>query len=230
MKKNIVTFVLLFAPVVFLQAQVTTPQNATTPDIREKLVELALKNPAIRIKDSEKAKTVTELSKAGANWLNYVTASANFNEITLRLRDNGNNNQLYYPLWNVGINVPIGSLFQRGGDVKIARKNVDIAMEQQELIKRQIKALVLAKYEDYLKTQKLLEIQREALDEDQTAFDQAEAKIATASISYNEYSNASRRYKESQAQKIMLERDLSVTKLEIEEIIGVKLEDVLAQK
>jgi outer membrane protein TolC len=230
MKKNIVTFVLLFAPVVFLQAQVTTPPNKTTPDIRERLVELALNNPAVKIKDSEKTKTVTELNKAGANWLNYVTASANFNEITLRLRDNGNNNQLYYPLWNVGINVPIGSLFQRGGDVKIARKNVDIAMEQQELMRRQIKALVLAKYEDYLKTQKLLEIQREALDEDQTAFEQAEAKIATASISYNEYSNASRRFKESQAQKIMLERDLSVTKLEIEEIIGVKLEDVLAQK
>lgn len=230
MKKNIVTFVLLFAPVVFLQAQVTTPPNKTTPDIRERLVELALNNPAVKIKDSEKTKTVTELNKAGANWLNYVTASANFNEITLRLRDNGNNNQLYYPLWNVGVNVPIGSLFQRGGDVKIARKNVDIAMEQQELMRRQIKALVLAKYEDYLKTQKLLEIQREALDEDQTAFEQAEAKIATASISYNEYSNASRRFKDSQAQKIMLERDLSVTKLEIEEIIGVKLEDVLAQK
>lgn len=206
------------------------PPNKTAPDIRERLVELALKNPAVKAKDFEKDKTVSELNKAGANWLNYVTASANFNEITLRLRDNGNNNQLYYPLWNIGVNVPLGSLFQRGGDVKIARRNVDIAVEQQEIMRRQVKALVLAKYEDYLKTQKLLEIQREALDEDQTAFEQAEAKIATASISYNEYANASRRFKESQAQKIMLERDLAVVKLEIEEIIGVKLEDVLAQQ
>ncbi len=231
MKNSIIVLAFLLCSLpIFAQTQAPKPA-AGTPSIEARLIELALANPAIKVRDYERAKTVSELNKAGASWLNYVTASANLNAVTLKIVDqNALGTQLYYPLWNVGINVPLGSLVGKGADVKIARRNLDIATAQQEMARRQITAMVLAKYRDYMKNRALLELQRESTDEDQAAFEQAEAKYSSSSITYEEYNLASKRYKDGQARIITLERDIAVSKLEVEEIIGVKLEDVINAK
>lgn len=237
MKKIIIFISFLFlAPIMALQAQVKkvkAPQeSAVAPkDIKDKLVELALKNPSIKVRDYEKDKTVYELNKTGTSWLNYVTASANFNDVSLGKFKGTNDprNQLYYPLWNVGINVPLGTLFGKPNEVKIARRNVEIATAEQEVAHRQIKTMILSKYHDFLMTREMLTMQNEMVEDDYAIFSQAETKLASGSISYEEYSAASKKYNDDRTKKLSLERDLNVFKLEIEEIIGMRLEDVLAQ-
>src|SRR4051812_48011895 len=124
MKKNLIFLSLLIIAALGLKAQTKTTRpvkDATQEDIQNKLVQLAYSNPSIKVRDYEKDKTVSELHKAGANWLNYVTLSANLNEVTLKTYKSTNTtdirNQIYYPLWNVGINVPLGSLVGKGSDV-----------------------------------------------------------------------------------------------------------------
>lgn len=234
MKKNLIFSSLLIIAALGLKAQTAKPvKDATQDDIQNKLVQLAYNNPSIKVRDYEKDKTVSELHKAGANWLNYVTLSANLNEVTLKTYKSSSTtdirNQIYYPLWNVGINVPLGSLVGKGSDVKIARKNVDIATAEQEVAKRQVKAMVLSKYHDYLMTKEMLTLQNEVTEDDYTAFQTAETKLASGSISYESYTSTSQRYNDDRNKKLSLERDLSNVKLEIEEIIGVRLEDVIAQ-
>jgi outer membrane protein TolC len=237
MKKHVIFSSLLIIAALGLKAQGPTTKpvkDATQDDIKNKLVELAYNNPSIKIRDYEKDKTVSELHKAGANWLNYVTVSANLNEVTLKTYKSSSSttdirNQIYYPLWNVGINVPLGSLVGKGSDVKIARKNIAIATAEQEVAKRQIKAMVLSKYHDYLMTKEMLTLQNEVTEDDYTAFQTAETKLASGSISYESYTNTSQRYNDDRNKKLSLERDLNNVKLEIEEIIGVRLEDVIAQ-
>lgn len=232
MKKQALIILLLLAPALSLLAQ-NAPQQAPPNQqaIKDKLVALALQNPAIRIRNAERDKSVSELNKATASWANYVTGSVNLNEITLKLKniDDQNRTQLYYPLWNVGVMVPLGSLFTKGSDVKIARRNIDIATENQELAKRQITAIVLTKYQDYLTTKAQLAMQEEISDEDQAAFDQAEAKLAAGGITFEQYSNIAKKYNDGRVRKLTLERDLIVVTLEIEEIIGTKLETVLGK-
>jgi outer membrane protein TolC len=234
MKKNLIFSSLLIIAALGLKAQTTKPvKDATQDDIQNKLVQLAYSNPSIKVRDYEKDKTVAELHKSGANWLNYVTLSANLNEVTLKTYKSTNTtdirNQIYYPLWNVGINVPLGSLVGKSSDVKIARKNVAIATAEQESARRQVKAMVLSKYHDYLMTKEMLTLQNEITEDDYTAFQTAETKLASGSISYESYTTTSQRYNDDRNKKLSLERDLSNVKLEIEEIIGVRLEDVIAQ-
>lgn len=232
MKKHAFILAALLISSMSLMAQ-TPPQQAPKSQqaIKDKLVELALNNPAIRIRNHEREKFVSELKKTNSNWLNYITASVNLNEITLKLKDfdDLNRTQLYYPLWNVGVNVPLGSLFGKAHDVKIARRNVDIATEQQEVARRQITALVLTKYQDYVLTKEQLAIQTELTDEDQAAFDQAEAKFASGGVTYEQYSLISKKYNDGRVRKLSLERDLIVVQLELEEIIGQKLETVVGK-
>jgi outer membrane protein TolC len=232
MKKQISLSFLLVFTAFALNAQVkkSVPMD-TVSGIADRLVQLAYDNPAIKVRNYERDKTVAELNKAGANWLNYVTVSANLNDVTLGVYKNSNDyrSQVYYPLWNVGVNIPLGSLTGKSNDVKIARRNVDIATAEQDNAKRQIKAMVLSKYHDYLMTKQMLTLQNEMTEDDYSAFSQAETKLASGSISYEAYSAASQRYADDRNKQLSLERDLSNIKLEIEEIIGVKLDDVLAK-
>lgn len=206
-------------------------KDVSAEDIQNKLVELAYQNPDLKVKEYERKRSTYELDKAKGNWLNYVTLSANFNDVTLgRFRNSGDYRaQVYYPLWNVGVNVPLGSLTGKNADVKVARANVDIASNLEESAKRQIKAMVLSKYHDYVMTRQLLAMQNEITEDDFAAFTTAESKLAAGSISYEAYTSASQQYNNDRTKKLNLERDLGNIKLEIEELIGVKLETVIGQ-
>jgi outer membrane protein TolC len=233
MKKHLFFLLMLIATSFGLKAQTKTTKDYTQDDIKDKLVQLAYNNPSIKVRDYEKDKAVAERQKAGAMWLNYVTASANLNEVTLKTYKSNNTadirNQIYYPLWNVNITVPLGSLVGKSSDVKVARKNIQIATAEQEIAKRQVKAMVLSKYHDYLMTKEMLGLQNEVTEDDYTAFQTAETKLANGSISFESYTSASQRYNDDRNKKLSLERDLANVKLDIEEIIGVKLEEVISQ-
>lgn len=236
MKKYLFFSFLLIVTSFGLKAQVQTTKTTkdyTQDDIKDKLVQLAYNNPSIKVRDYERDKTIAERQKAGAMWLNYVTLSANLNEVTLKTYKSNNTNdirnQIYYPLWNVNITVPLGSLVGKSSDVKVARKNVQIATAEQEVAKRQVKAMVLSKYHDYLMTKEMLGLQNEVTEDDYTAFQTAENKLANGSISFESYTSASQRYNDDRNKKLSLERDLANVKLDIEEIIGVKLEEVIGQ-
>jgi len=236
MKQHISIILVFLATTLTVSAQNKTlptapSKDVSAEDIQEKLVQLAYQNPDLKVRVYEKQRAEYELNKAKGNWLNYVTASANINDVTTgRYKNSGDYRaQVYYPLWNVGINVPLGSLVGKGSDVKVARANVNIASAQEESAKRQIKAMVLSKYHDYLMDKQLLAMQTEITEDDFAAFTQAESKLAAGSISYDAYTSASQLYNNDRTKKLNLERDLANVKLEIEELIGVKLETVIAQ-
>ncbi|SFW31080.1 TolC family protein [Chitinophaga sancti] len=236
MKQHICIVLFFLATALTVSAQnktlpATPSKDVSAEDIQEKLVQLAYENPDLKVRVYEKQRAQYELNKAKGNWLNYVTLGANINDVTTGRYKNSNDYraQVYYPLWNVGINVPLGSLVSKGSDVKVARSNVKIASAQEESAKRQIKAMVLSKYHDYLMNKQLLTMQNEITEDDFAAFTQAESKLAAGSISYDAYSSASQLYNSDRTKKLNLERDLANVKLEIEELIGVKLETVIAQ-
>ena len=213
---------------------IAASSTMTQDEIKDKLVRLALNNPGYRVAQAQRDKTLYELNKAGGAWLNYVVASVNLNEVSMKTYKSSGvddyRNNLYYPLWNVGINVPLGSLIGKPNDVKIARRNVGIATENKNLLERQLKKDILSRYQDYVTKKELLRLQTEIAENDFDALTQSEAQYSTGSITYEEYSTASKRYNMELVQKINLERDLNIVKLEIEEIIGVPLDDVLSQK
>lgn len=206
-------------------------QAASQQAIMDRLVELAEKNPAARIAKFEHEKTVAELNKAGASWLNYIIVSANLNEITLHTYSSADvqKNNIYYPLWNVGLIVPLGSFWEKADNIKVARRNVDIAVAQQENVTLTLKAMVLSKYHDYLMKKELLTNQNEITEDDLAAMNAAEQKFSSGAIKYDEYSAATKSYNDQLVKKVTLETDMAKAKLELEAIIGMRLEDIFIQ-
>lgn len=233
-----ILYLALFVSPAMAQVQRTTntPATDTTKrkgpafDVKEKLVELAMKNPQLTAADAERNKAVAEMRKASSAWADYVTFSVNINEVSLKQYDVNQYGQIFFPLWNIGINIPLGSFVGKAQTVKSARSQVDFYAAKKEQVARNVRATVLIKYQDYLTKKQLLSLQSEITEDDYTAFTQAEQKFATGSITYDAYSQASKTYNNELTKRITLERDVQVAKYELEEIIGVKLDDVLAGK
>ncbi|UYQ95244.1 TolC family protein [Chitinophaga horti] len=232
MKKVSVILCLALSCSVTVLAQ--TPNTGTPPavqtDIREKLVQLALKHPTLKETDALKSKYQASIRKVNSTWLDMIVVGVNLNEVTTGQLDQNQFGNLYFPLWNVGINVPLGSFFGKPAEKKMARMDVQMAVAKRESQELTIRATVLTRYEDYLLKKELLRLQSEMTEDDLAAFTQAEQKFTTGAIDYDAYSGASKRYNAELVKKITLERDLAVAVIELEEMIGVKLEEALAQK
>lgn len=210
----------------------TPSKDVSSEDIENRLVEMALANPDMKVREYETVRSKAQLTKAKAEWLNYVMASANINDVTTGRYRNSNNDyraQVYYPLWNIGIRVPLGTLIQNGQDVKVAKANVHISDANEESARRQFRAMILSKYHTWLTTKQKLAMQAEITEDDFAAFTQAESKLAAGSISYESYTSASQQYNNDRTKKMDLEVEVSNLKYEIEALIGAKLETVISQ-
>lgn len=226
------TFTLLSLKVL-AQGQPLTASAERQKDsiIKARLVDFTLKNPRNTIAELEKRKASAELNKMSAGWLNHVILSVNLNEVTLKTykvtgADDTRRN-LYYPLWNVGINVPLGTFVTRSSDVKIARRSRDIAIEQQELTDRLLKRTILSLYEEYKTAEEKLKMQRKAEEDERLALEDADLDPPAGLDPEEAVKIATRRYNQEKVRRLDLERDSNMLKLQMEEIIGVPLGEVL---
>ncbi len=129
-------FVLVFLVLLTLatgQAQPTAPNrssstyhlngdSASSSDIREKLVQLALQNPSYEIMDHSVNIADYNVRIAKSAWLSTMFASGNINEFSINPSSAGSN-PIYYPKYNVGINIPFNIFSQNTNNLKIAREN-----------------------------------------------------------------------------------------------------------
>ena len=192
-------------------------------DLREKLVQLALQNPEFEIADRRTLIAQYQLKKAKGSWLNPIAANANFNEFSFQQNPGIN----LFPKYNVGVQIPLDIVSQKRNEVRIAKENLLIAQAEKNERYRQIRAVVLAKYEDYVMYKEMLELQNRISQDENLAYLQAQNDFEAGLIEVADYNKAYRNWSDQQARKLELQRNLNVVKIELEQMIGVKLEEAL---
>jgi outer membrane protein TolC len=201
--------------------------TAKVMDVREKLVQLAMQNPNYEVADRTVNKSLYELRKAKGSWLGSLNVSANVNEFTL---DKNNPAANFYPRYNFGVNVPLDMFTTKGNDVKIARENYLIAEANRNDKYRQIRAEVLTRYEDYLMYKERLESQVRITQDEQLIFKSKERDFEDGIINQEEYTKFSKAYEEAKLRRGEYQRNLNVSKYDLERMIGMTLEEALATK
>ncbi|GAA0560755.1 TolC family protein [Chitinophaga japonensis] len=195
---------------------------------KQKLVELALQNPDVRQYDDRKEIAKYETRIAKAQWLNHLTAAGNLNEFTIK-NSSANANTNFYPRYNFGVMLPLGHLISIPNEVKRAKASGKLAQKQQESEALVIKARVLQAYEDYAANKQLMELHLPILEDALLHYNQAEEKFRAGdnSVPLDVYKEAYRQYNAEMVQKVQLERNLRQSKLVLEGIVGMTLEDVM---
>lgn len=227
----IVTVLLIFAT---CHAQVVGPDKMTgvSAGIQEKLVGLAIQNPQLEVADHEVKIAKYNLSAAKGWWAENFSFSFNANEYSLKAigksADNTGRYYTLYPLYNMGINIPIGGIFSKPQAVKAARERVAIAENQRAIQYTAIKSAVLTAYQNYLSNRELYTVQSQLTESAYSDYLQTKQKFRNGEISVDDYNGSVDRYQNALRARISSENTFRLSQIQLEALIGVPLDNVLS--
>ena len=211
--------------------KIILPESVTEADFGEKLVQLAWQNnPANQelINKSQAAKY--EINLAKWSWLRTITASGNLNEYTInpeRAQAQNPTFTPFFPRYNFGLTLSLGTIFLTPIETRVARSTYQATEDQINQQKITLRAEVLTRYQNYLMNQKLFDIQNEVTEDEYSEFLLMEQDFKAGDVTLADYKASLKAYNAELTERITLERDLKIAQIALEEMIGVKLEDVL---
>ena len=245
MTKNPFIYSLILVPVLVLFASATgyAQKKSKNPNaidtaaimrdetmtVENKLVALALAGPQIMGSDAQNKVNEYQLKKAQQSWLNLLSVSSSYN-FSNQLNKGDNNGNVYVaPGLNLGVTIPFGIIFSKGTDVKIRRESLKQSQFNLDVAARNLKAEVLSKYLEYKNYRELILMQSKVVDDEQAALKQVENKFREGGTSIEVYNNATKIYNNEVAKKLNLQLSQDQTRLQIEALIGVSLDEVIAK-
>jgi outer membrane protein TolC len=197
-------------------------------DIREKLVQLAMQNPEFEIADRNVSIAHYQLKAAKGDWLSFIQPSINLNTSTIAPLLN-QTEQLYFPLWNIGVALPLNFYSQRKNGVKVAKERIFIAEAEKNERYRRIRMQVLSAFEDYRMYRDMLDIQNTLMLDERLDYMQAEKDFADGELDATMFKKAKLTYAEAQMKQREMQRNVETSKLILEQMIGVSIDEVLGK-
>jgi outer membrane protein TolC len=231
--KKIILFLIISVPA-FAQNvdynKIILPEYTKSPDFAEKLVQIAWKNhPNNEIMRREVTVAEQGVKSSAAQWLDIFTVRGNLNEFTL---NQTMNNDIYYgrstmyPRYNFGATISLGQFISIPANTKISKERAKIAEANVNSQKLIVRNSVLKAYNEYVLREKIYKVQSQLLMDNETShklieqrFKNGETNFETYSLSLNNFSNVTVGHLES-------ERNYKNAKLDLEQLIGMRLEDV----
>lgn len=212
-------------------ATVVTSDSLNNPYIdsliKQKLVELSLQNPSFKEADAMINSARYELKGAKTLWLNSIVFSGNVNEFVINdTKINGIAASTLYPKYNVGVNIPLG-IFTRQ-EKNIAKEKIKIYDAQKDEKKRAIIKEVLERYENFKEKSELLYLQKLITDDQYSNYQQYQKDFASGEVKdIKEVNKEYQLWLEERTKLRTSDKDLKIAQLEVEEIIGTDLTDVI---
>lgn len=235
--KTVVTAILFF---IFVQVQAQGGGNgyadsANIDAIAKGLAEIAMQNKNIGQENEANVKAAEYNYKAQKTaWLDQFRASGNLNEFTLK-RTLGANTQdiplgrAFWPRYNFGVGIPFGIFTNQPKQTKVQYYRYQAELENQKTSKQALGLQTMTLYYDYVRTQRLYELQEEAVQDASFAFTKTEEKFSKGEVPLDVYTATSKRYNTERGTKVNIERDLMVNKAQLEALLGMPLETALQQ-
>jgi outer membrane protein TolC len=221
------TTIFIFSQFARAQSPLYRYDSTRANGIREKLVQLAMQNPAYEIVDRTALAASYQIKIAKSAYLGLIAAQGNINEFTVSPpKYNGQSIPFYYPKYNLGVNIPFNIFTTVPNSTKVAQENYFIADAAKREKYLEIKADVLTKYENYLLARQLVELQGKIVQGEYAAFKRAEGDFAENLIKLEVVEKEQKLYINEQIQYLTLQKDLNLTQIQLEKVIGVTIEEV----
>jgi outer membrane protein TolC len=194
--------------------------------LAEKLAEVALTaNPNLKLADRQVEAGLYGWQRSKSVMFNNVQASFNLNEGNINPPEDRVN--LFYPRYNLSLNLPLGLLVTRPKDIKIAQANYEGAKAAKEVQINNLKQQIKVAYQNYQASKYLLALQETVLQDEAVLLSQVQQKFETNQVSLETFTNASKRYNAELVKKVNLLRDVNTTKADLEYLLGMTLETAL---
>lgn len=230
-------FFLALVFTVVLKAQsivdsISNPSFLLRDTVSDKLGDFAVNNYQIMMSKSKVREMDFEVRKTKAAWLNNISVTGNLNEANLKSSGSGGgagaaNQNIFFPRYNFGVTLPLGTFFTKANETKIAKakheQEVYNLKGQLELLKKAIKI----EYQNYLSQKYFVALHESVTQDEKVLLSVIETRFSKNEVGLDVYTQASKRYNDALIKKIDLLKSLNTSKLELESLLGMKLEDAL---
>lgn len=206
--------------------KIILPERVQSADFGEKLVQLAWKNhPTNEIYRRDVTIAQYQVNHSAADWLNMITLQGNINEFNIKEQDN--NVPVFLPRYNFGLIVPLGIFVKNPNETKQNRQKFVIAQEQVNAQKLEVRRIVLKAYNDYLLAEKVFKIQSQQFSDTESNLKLIEQRFKRGETNFEVYTSSQAELNRASIAMLQADRDFKNAKLDLEQLIGIRLEDVM---
>lgn len=209
--------------------KIILPDDARNVSFEERLVQLAWKNnPASHIAGEEVLLSREEYKIKRSEWSSLLGVTGNLNEFNIKAITNTEETtgNLFFPRYNFFLRLPLSLLVENPHQKNAARAKVRISEDRQNLLKLEIRNTVLKLYSEYKKTELIRNIRKESMADEESNYLLVEQRFKSGDAIIEEYIRAQRSRNDLKIQLALAENDFLKAKLDLEEVIGIKIEDV----
>jgi outer membrane protein TolC len=207
--------------------KIILPENAQTSDFAEKLVQIAWRNhPDNEMFRRQVNVAGYDLKKSSVEWAEAIKFTGNLNEFVLNPNSDIYSRAVFFPKYNLSATVSLGMFFSIPYNVKQNRERMMIAQTQVNSQKLLIRNQVLKSYNEYQMREKMYKIQSQIALDNETSHKLVEQKFKNGEITFEQYSMSLSAFSTTTLSQIEAEKDYKNAKLDLEQLIGMKLEDV----
>lgn len=226
-----VILLLLFSAPVFAQSidynKVILPESSQVTDFEEKLVQLAWRNhPSNEAMRRQVNIAGYNVKQSNTSWLDNIRLTGNLNEFTINKAADPFGRAAFFPKYNIGASVSLGTFFNVPYNIRKSREELVISQANVNARKLEVRNIVLKLYNDYLMMERIYKLQSQALLDTETSHKLTEQRFRRGEITFEQYSASLTTYNEIMRTQLTAERDYKNAKLDLEQWIGMRLEDV----
>jgi len=229
--KNILFFILISAQAYgqgIDYSKIILPSHVSNPDFAEKLVQLAWRNhPTNEIFRNQVKLAELEVKKSSAQWLNIITVQANLNEFNLNPDADVQNRSDFFPRYNFGARIPLGIFVEIPSQTRQSRQRVLMSQDELNAQMLETRRTVVKTYNDYILAENIYKVQFQQYSDAESAMKLIEQKFKNGELTFEAYTNSQTNFNRMAIQFMQAERDYKNTKLDLEQLIGIRLEDVM---
>jgi outer membrane protein TolC len=229
--KNLFALLFLISTISFGQSvdynKIILPEGAQTSDFAEKLVQIAWRNhPENEMFRREVNVAAYDVKKSSAEWAEIVRFQANLNEFTLNPGSDVRSRADFFPKYNLSATLSLGMFFTIPNNIKQTRERLVIAESQVNNQKLIVRNAVLKGYNTLIMREKMYKIQSQLALDNETSHKLVEQKFKSGEITFETYSTSLTTFSTTTLAQIQAEADFKNAKLDLEKMVGIKLEDV----
>jgi outer membrane protein TolC len=207
--------------------KIILPDYTKSADFGEKLVQIAWKNHP----DNESVRrgvnvATVDVRQSATAWLDIVSFAANMNEFTINPQADLFGRSAYWPRYNVRASISLGQLFSIPYTTRRNKELLVIAQSTVNSKKLEVRNAVLKAYNEYQLHEKIFKVQTQLLLDNETSHKLIEQRFKNGEINFEAYSTSLSTYSTMTIGQLEAERNFRNAKLDLERLIGMRLEDV----
>lgn len=211
--------------------KIIPPASAVDLNFSERLVQLAWENYAVnRAFDIDVLSAEKSIKLAKLAWWELLSMQLNINARTIEtfgdfsLPDQ-NENQ-FFPWYNVGINISPSKFFTNPAKVQMAELQYQLSLEALNAQKLRLRAETLTRYELYKHNLEVVKAVSENYELANSTFILLREQFNKGEATFNDFNSATQARINALTGKFGAEMQFNIAKIALEELIGMKLEEV----